>query len=207
VKKLFLIQSASGYTLMEILVVLFIFSILLLGSETLYTNTVNNNTTMTNSLNAQADVRKAFVTMIAAIRTSSQSSSGAYAIDTASSTYFAFYSDLNGDGLKEKVRYYLSGKILKQGVIKPTGNPSVYNPANETITTLVNDVVNTAGQPIFYYYDDFYNGTSSAMSMPITIANVRLIKIDLLIDHDPIRPPAAQEFTTQVSIRNLKDNL
>jgi hypothetical protein len=162
---------------------------------------------MTNSLNAQADVRKAFVTMIAAIRTSSQSSSGAYAIDTASSTYFAFYSDLNGDGLKEKVRYYLSGKILKQGVIKPTGNPSVYNPANETITTLVNDVVNTAGQPIFYYYDDFYNGTSSAMSMPITIANVRLIKIDLLIDHDPIRPPAAQEFTTQVSIRNLKDNL
>jgi len=59
VKKLFLIQSASGYTLMEILVVLFIFSILLLGSETLYTNTVNNNTTMTNSLNAQADVRKA----------------------------------------------------------------------------------------------------------------------------------------------------
>jgi len=207
VKKLFLIQSASGYTLMEILVVLFIFSILLVGAETLYTNTVNNNTTMTNSLNAQADVRKAFVAMVATIRTSSQSSSGAYAIDTASSTYFAFYSDLNGDGLKEKVRYYLSGKILKQGVIKPTGNPSVYNPANETITTLVKDIANTAAQPIFYYYDDFYNGTTSPMSMPITIANVRLIKIDLLIDHDPLKPPAAQEFTTQVSIRNLKDNL
>jgi len=36
---------------------------------------------------------------------------------------------------------------------------------------------------------------------------VRLVRITIKIDEDPNRPPAALTSTTQVSIRNLKDNL
>jgi hypothetical protein len=37
--------------------------------------------------------------------------------------------------------------------------------------------------------------------------NVRLIKINLMIDVDPNRAPVIKTYTSQVSIRNLKDNL
>ena len=39
---------------------------------------------------------------------------------------------LDDDGLKEKIRYYLTGTTLKKGVIKPTGSPPVYLSANES---------------------------------------------------------------------------
>jgi prepilin-type N-terminal cleavage/methylation domain-containing protein len=92
-------KQVSGFTLIETMVVVAIFLILLLGSTTLYTDTVNTSTILTGNLNAQIDVRKAFNSMTADIRSASPSAGGAYAIDTASSSYFAFYSDINNDGL------------------------------------------------------------------------------------------------------------
>jgi prepilin-type N-terminal cleavage/methylation domain-containing protein len=199
-------KISSGFTLIELIVSIFIFLIVVIGSTTLFTDTINTSNSLTGNLNAQMDVRKAFNSMSDLIRSASQSSNGAYPIDTASSTYFAYYSDIDKDGIKEKIRYFLSGKTLKIGVIDPTGSPLTYNPGNEKISTLINDVVNPPAVPIFSYYDNTYNGTSSPMAMPINVPAVRLIKINVLIDHDTRKPPAAIGFTTQVSIRNLKDN-
>ncbi|MDD4901946.1 MAG: prepilin-type N-terminal cleavage/methylation domain-containing protein [Patescibacteria group bacterium] len=201
------IKSSSGFTLAETLAAMFIFLILLQGSLTLYNDTIKTNDALTGNLNAQMEVRAAFTSMLANIRSASPSAAGAYTIDTASSTYFSFYSDVDRDGLKEKIRYFLSGKILRIGVIEPTGNPPIYNPANEKTSALINDVVNPAATPIFSYYDSSYDGTTAPLTLPINISAVRLIKINVLIDHDPSQPPAAMGFSTQVSIRNLKDNL
>jgi type II secretory pathway component PulJ len=200
-------KAADGYTLMETLVAIFLFIIIVQGADTLYNDVIKTNTALTGNLNAQMQVRKAFSGMSACIRTAAPSANGAYAIDTASSSYFAFYSDIDKDGVKEKVRYFLSGNILKMGVIEPSGSPSTYNIANEKITTLISDISNQSSTPIFYYYDSSYNGSSAPLTMPINISAVRLIKIDVFIDHDPLKPPAAIEFTTQTSIRSLKDNL
>jgi prepilin-type N-terminal cleavage/methylation domain-containing protein len=201
------LEQNTGFTLIEMIVVLFIFILLLQGITTLFSDTFSANTALTGNLSAQGEVRKAFTSMVADIRSASPSSSGAYTIDTASSTYFAYYSDIDNDGLKEKIRYFLTGKTIKAGVIKPTGSPPVYNPSNEKISTLINDVVNAGSQPIFTYYDNAYDGTTAPLNSPISIPAVRLIKINVLIDHDSSRQPAAISFSTQVSIRNLKDNL
>jgi hypothetical protein len=50
-------------------------------------------------------------------------------------------------------------------------------------------------------------GTSSPITQPVTPTDVRLIKINLIIDVDPNRAPVIKTYTSQVSIRNLKDNL
>jgi hypothetical protein len=145
--------------------------------------------------------------MTASLRSASQSSTGAYPIAAASSTSLTYFSDIDHDGLKEQVRYFLSGTTLKRGVIKPSGNPLTYNTANEKITNLVRNIIRDDANPIFSYYDSSYDGSSSAMTNPPNILNIRLIKITFLIDRDPATAPAAAEFSTQVSIRNLKDNL
>jgi len=189
------------------MVAIAIMVILIQATATFYNDIINTNTAMTGNLSSQMEVRKAFAAMSADIRSALPSSNGAYTIDTATSTYFAYYSDADNDGLKEKIRYFLSGKILKIGIIKPTGNPLTYNIANEKISSLINNVVNTPAKPIFSYYDSSYNGTSSPMTLPVSIPAVRLIKINVLVNHDQKYPAATIEFSTQVSIRNLKDNL
>ncbi|MBP9839896.1 MAG: hypothetical protein KBC44_02865 [Candidatus Pacebacteria bacterium] len=148
--------------------------------------------------------RKIIKELTAELRTASTADTGAYVISSASASALTFYSDTDGDGLKERVRYFLNGTSLQKGTIKPTGSPLTYNALNEKITTLV---YNVRSSSIFSYYDENYDGTTSPLSFPVTISSIRMIKLSLEIDRDLNHSPVPITFTTQVSIRNLKDNL
>ena len=119
---------------------------------------------------------------------------------------FTFYSNVDDDSFKERVRYFLDGTTLKKGIIKPSGTPLTYNPADEAVSELIHGVAN-ATTSIFSYYDKNYDGTNQALIEPIDIATVRLVKITIVTDKDPQTPPGPMTLTTQISIRNLKDNL
>jgi hypothetical protein len=45
------------------------------------------------------------------------------------------------------------------------------------------------------------------MSYPIDIQSIRFVKITVIIDKDPKRSPDAMIVSSQVNLRNLKDNL
>jgi len=157
-------------------------------------------------LTSYDDARKILQPIASEIRSASPSSLGSYPIEKASNTEFVFFTDTNNDGIKERIRYFLLGDVLKRGTITPTGSPLQYISSNEKITEIVHGVTNGA-TPIFSYYDSNYNGSTTPLSQPVSIINVRLVKIVLVIDADPNRPPASVTVTTQVNIRNLKDNL
>jgi hypothetical protein len=139
----------------------------------------------------------------------SPASDGAYSIQTAGTSTLTFFNDLDNDGLKERVRYFKVGTILKRGLIKPTIAPVVYNTASETVSILTKFLQNTNTQPVFQYYDDAYTGNSasSSMTQPVVMMDVRLIKITLILDDSPIVFPRSVTVTSQVTPRNLKDNL
>ena len=198
------IYKKHGFTLVETLVGVSIFVLVMTAVAMFARNTWLYNTFVSSSLNNVDTMRSALKTMTTEIRTASPSATGTYAISQASATSFTFYSDIDTDQVKEKVRYFLSSGQLRKGVIKPTGSPLTYNPANEVVATLLSDVINAS---IFDYYNKNYEGTTAALAFPIDIASVRLVKITVTIDKDTIRPPPATTFSTQVSIRNLKDNL
>jgi len=166
-------------------------------------------TDLRNGFSADEQARTIIRPMTDEIRSASPSSLGAYPIVLASSTAFTFYSDIDNTGVKDEVSYFVSGNALKKGVIVPTGNPYVYSPSSETITTVVPSLLNanSTATPVFQYYDDSYTGTSSPLAQPVTPSSVRLVKITFAIDADPNRSPSARSITTQVEIRSLKDNL
>jgi len=194
----------SGFTAIETLVGISIFVTIALVLTLFSRNTWIYSAFLTGGL-ADADAgRQILKTVTSEIRTASTGDTGAYAISGATATTLTFYSDIDHDNLKERVRYFLSGTSLKKGVIKPTGSPLTYNVANETISTIAEKVTNAT---IFQYYDRNYDGTTSALPSPVNIPDVRLVKITLTIDTDPNRSPIPKTFSTQVSIRNLKDNL
>jgi len=199
-------NSKSGFSVIEVLVGIFIIILIGLAVYSFQKDIFSLNRTISGSLAAQDETRRALKSMSAEIRTASPSSLGAYALSQTATSSFTFYSNIDDDSFKERVRYFTDGSTLKKGVIKPSGTPLTYNPANEVISELTHDVANTVTS-IFSYYDANYDGTTQSLEEPIDIAAVRLVKITIVIDKDPETPPEPMVLTTQISMRNLKDNL
>jgi len=199
-------KSQSGFSIIEALVGIFILSLIGLAVYSFQKDVFSLNKIISGGLTAQDEARRALKSMSAEIRTASPSSLGAYPLVQTATSSFTFYSNIDGDSFKERVRYFLEGTTLKKGVIKPSGSPLTYNPANEVITELIHDVAN-ATTSIFSYYDENYDGTTQPLAEPIDISAVRLVKITVVIDHNPTQPPGPITLTTQINMRNLKDNL
>lgn len=200
-------QKNKGFTLIELLISIFIISILTVTVTTFQRDVFRLNSNLHNNLSAQLDLRHITKIMVSELRKAETSSVGGYPIGVASTSEIVFYSDLYDTGLKERVRYFLSNGKLKKGVITPSGNPLTYSVSNEKISTLVSDVVSSSTLPIFQYYSEFYNGNSAPLSQPVPITDIRLVKITVIIDKDPNMPPGEMIGTSQVNLRNLKNNL
>lgn len=200
-------STRAGFTIPELLISIFIISLLTITVTTFTRDVFSLNISFQGSLGAQLDARHVIRVMVTELREASPSSNGAYPIISASSTAIAFYTDTNDDGIKEKIRYFVSGTDLKKGVVVPTGNPLVYNDANEKITTLVSSLISSSTQPVFQYYPASYTGTSSPLASPVNASSVRLVQITVIIDKTPAHSPSPIVVTSQVMLRNLKDNL
>lgn len=197
----------KGMTLIEIIVVIGIFGIIMMSVSSFQRNVILNNKYAADYLSSAQDARIILKTMVKELRSASTGSNGAFAIIQAATNTIAFFSDTNGDGLKEQIRYFIATTTLKKGSITPSGSPLVYNSANEIISTLAYDVKNATSTPLFEYYDSSYMGTTSPLTQPVTTTQVHLVKINLMIDADPNRSPLIRTYTSQVNLRNLKDNL
>lgn len=195
----------KGFTIIEVLFVVAILAIIMIPLTRFQVDVFFHNTFMQNSLTAEAEARTALKNMIKELRSMSQSNTGAYPLALATTTAVTFYTDTDGDGVKERVRYFVSEGILKKGVLKPFGAPYQYVEANEKLSNVVYDV--STSTAIFSYYDRSYSGTSTPLAHPIDASVVRLVEARIEIDKDPNKPPAPMIFESQVSIRNLKDNL
>lgn len=197
----------GGYTVIEILIVAGVGVIICAGLMFLLQDLFRYNRNISSSLGVTGEARRALKTMVAEIRTTSPSSLGAYALSQTATSSFTFYSNVDADTYKERIRYFLQNGTLKRGVIKPSGNPLTYNAGSEVVTELVHFVVNSSTTPIFSYYDASYAGTTTPLVSPFDISLVRLVKVQLLVDKDSSSATTTNFYTTQVSFRNLKDNL
>ena len=153
------------------------------------------------NLIAQQELQLTLKVIVSEMRGMAQSVNGAYLIESVSQNEIVFYSDRDGDGFTERIRYFLDSNVFKKGVIEASGNPLAYSEA-ENITEVVHNVY-TAGGNIFGYYDSSYSGTESELSFPVNIPLIRLIKITLIVDPNPADPSSRVNFSTSVSIRNL----
>lgn len=195
-----------GFTLPEVLVSIAIFVLIGLAVSSFGRDIFFINSGLQNNLSAQLDGRKILKRFVTELRSASPSSLGSYPIEQAATSSFVFYSNIDTDSYKERLRYYLSGKTLYRGVIKPSGNPLTYSSASEKVEIIIRDVANSTSTPIFEYFDDNFTGTSSPLTYPISIADIRLVRATVVIDKDSNRPPGPITITTQGTPRNLKDN-
>lgn len=195
----------SGFSIIELLITVFIFTMLSMAVYTLFHSLSSSNRVLSASITAQDEARKVLKPLVGEVRDATTSSTGTYAILTATNTEFTFYTNIDSDTQVERIRYFLQGTTLKKGVIKPSGAPLAYDTATETVTDVIHHMAN-GSTPIFTYYDKDYTGSQSALSTPVLISSVRLVKIYVIIDPLGASSPSPTIMTTQVQLRNLKDN-
>ena len=192
---------------MEMLIVVALVSVVGIVISKFQRDVFSFNRYFSSSLSTGDSAQKLLRPMTAEIRSASPSANGSYPIDTIADNSFSFYSDIDNDGLKEWVKYSVSGTTMTKEVIKPTGNPAVYNTANKVTTTFMTGVRNiTDSIPIFTYYDSTYTGGSGGVVSATTgsLSSIRLIGVKIRLDPDPNQSPTTVEVSTQVAIRNLK---
>jgi prepilin-type N-terminal cleavage/methylation domain-containing protein len=198
--------DTDGFTIVEILIALSIFTIVGVVALVFQRDVLRLNAVLHGNLDAQQEARRTFRQLTRELRAAAPSSTGTFVIENAGTSTLTFYSDIDDDGLQDRLRYFLEGTTLKKGVIAPTGNPPTYNPLSEVIANRIHYIANTT-TPIFEYFDTNYDGSTAPLPTPVNLPSVRLVKASVFIDRVPGQAPGPVMMTTQVTIRNLKDNL
>jgi len=197
----------KGFTLVEVLTSVAIFSCILVVIAAFQYNVLNFNRSAAVALNNTQEAQTIMKTVAKELRSMESGSNGSYPITAAATSTITFFSDTDGDGLKDQIRYYIASSTLFRGVIKPAGSPLTYVAANETKKTLATGIRNSSTTPMFEYFNGTFTGTSTALTYPLSITTIRLVRVNLTIDSDPNKSPVVRTFSTQAQLRNLKDNL
>lgn len=196
----------QGMTLLETLVAMGIFIMMIASVVEIMLWGNHGKDVVFEQLSTQNEGRQVVQDFVNDLRRANVSSIGSYPIELAQSQQIIFYSNIDSDSWRERVRYFLSGNTLKRGIIKPSGTPLVYNSAAESVVDIVHDVANSS-TPIFYYYDQNYSGVSStAMTYPIKISAIRMVGIKLMLEEKPNVAPVPFNIEAKTEIRNLKSN-
>jgi prepilin-type N-terminal cleavage/methylation domain-containing protein len=202
----------NGFTLIEMVVTISIFTVLIFGVSAILNNIFSNSKHQLLSMSNIDQARLALSTFTNEIRNATTGSDGSYPLNQAGDSQIIFFSNFktgpNGyPSVVERIRYYVSGDTLYKGVVLPAGSPSTYNLSFESISSVVSGI-STLSAPAFYYYDGNYDGSTSSLSQPVNINQVRFVKINLMVLNQ-ITPADTSAFpiTAGAAIRAIKDNL
>jgi prepilin-type N-terminal cleavage/methylation domain-containing protein len=202
------LNKKNGFTLTETIVVIFIFTLLSVGITTLFTHIFINSRERLISIDNIDQARLVANSFTNEIRVASVGNDGSYPINQAGDNQVIFYSNYGqAAGIISRIRYYSATSTLYKGVTIPTGSPLTYNLNTEKITTVQNNMISTT-TPIFYYYDGNYTGSSTPLTQPVNVNQIKYVRINLNVyKQSTSTDNTIFNISTGASIRNLKTNL
>ncbi|OHA31132.1 MAG: hypothetical protein A3B11_00315 [Candidatus Taylorbacteria bacterium RIFCSPLOWO2_01_FULL_44_26] len=201
------LKGKRGMTLIEVLTAVAVTVVIMVAVSAFQYNVINYNRSTSVSLTNTQEAQALLKVMAKELRGSSPSENGSYPIAAAATSTLTFFSDIDADGFVDQVRYYLATTTLYRGIVKPTGSPLSYVQSNENKNIIATGIRNSSSTPIFKYFSGTYTGTSTPMTYPLNIPSIRLININITIDTDTKKSPIPRTFSTQATLRNLKDNI
>lgn len=196
-------------TLIEALLAIFIATLAMEGFTLLFLRSWEQNAFILETGITAAANGRAVDRIVVDLRRASQAANGDYPVESADANNVVFYADTDSNGTVERVHYYLENGTIKKGVREPsTGSiPVTYAAGDATVTTVATAIVNTASDPVFEYYNQDYpaDTTNNPLSTPAAVQDVRLIKVRLYMNIDPLQAPDYINLQSFAELRNLND--
>ena len=158
------------------------------------------NTYTLEQAQAVSEARRSIERIVKTIREAQYSSEGAYPIISMGTSSISFYSDIDSDPLVEKVRYFVEGTDLKQGVVDPSGDPPAYT-LPEVVTIVASYVRNINQQTNTFLY---YDASGALISDMTKISDLRFVRVDTVINVNPNKLPNELTLRSSATLRNLR---
>jgi prepilin-type N-terminal cleavage/methylation domain-containing protein len=202
-------MKTLGFTLIETIVAISILTIIAFGTATLFKEVLSGSSQHQLAINNADQARTLEFTFVNELRNAVTANDGSAPLNQAGDNEIIFYTNYRStNGTAKRVRYYYDTNIIYKGVIVPSGSPLSYDINSEVVNAVQNDVVNTPGTPIFYYYDGNYAGTSTPLSQPVNLNQVKFVKMNLSVLSQDIRNGITTfPLSVGATIRILKTNL
>lgn len=196
-------------TLVELMVAISIMLIAMEGFTLLFLRSWDSNKFILEEGIASANASHAVGKAIKQLRSVKQADNGDFPIESADDFDLKVYMDIDHDGATERVHYFLdlTTDQLKVGITNPTGSTPVSYPASDdTVSVLAEYVANTNSDPLFSYYNKNYPGdtTNNPIATPADVSAIRLIRVHVLVNIDPVNGPNNINIESFVDLRNLK---
>ena len=201
-------QTQQGFSLIELVVVIFGFSLIVVGLVGLVSHVLTGSVQQGNLLSDSDQTQRLAFQIAGELRNAQTGSTGAYVLDTAAAQQLIFYSNIDPTTAAiERVRYFVQSGKLWKGITDYNG--TTYNTSTEQTYAVQNDLANGVN-PVFYYYDGSYTGSStqSSLSQPVNVTLVKFVKLQLQIyDKAGVKKTNTYTVTASAAVRNLKTNL
>ncbi len=202
-------RKLAGLTLVEMLVALFIMSAGMIGFMLLLSSTWKSNKFIVETGLSSIKVNRASAELINNLRKVRQADNGDYPVESGDDFDIKVYLDIDNDGVTERVHYWLDQGTdqLMRGIREPSAsNPPTYAAGDGTTSVIADYIVNDASQPLFYYYNENYPGdnVNNPISTPIAVQDVRLVRVLIRVNIDPIKAPNNINVESFVDLRNLE---
>jgi prepilin-type N-terminal cleavage/methylation domain-containing protein len=198
----------SGMTLVELMVAISIVLICMFGFSVFFARIWVSNHFILEEGQTSFIASRIVSETVKNLRKVRQPDNGEYPIRSCDEFNLVVFIDIDKDNITEKVHYFLENGQFKVGISDPSGSPPVYPSGDQTVSVLTNYVVNTSAQPVFEYYNHDYPGdvVHNPIDTPVAaIEDVRLVKIHLYVNIDPMRAPDNVNIESFAEFRNLND--
>ncbi len=190
-------DKTLGFSLVETLVAIFVFATGIITVSLVVLYLYRNQAFSIQLSQAIEEAKRGLEIMQKELREARTGEDGSYPIIKAGDFEIIFHANVDQDPKVERVRYFLEGNTLKKGVINPTCCPPRYLNSEEQVSIVSSYVVNVP--PIFTYFDALGN----ELPLPSRLKDTVRIRVLLVINVDPQRPPKDYELQTEITLRNL----
>lgn len=194
------IQS-RGMTLVEMVVVLALFSILSIAIMTVVSSFYRYNAYTIAQAYQVDSARKGVDLLVRDLREMTYSDNGAFPLVNRATSSVEFYSDIDRDNSVELVRYEVVDQTLFKYIYEATGIPAVY-PSEPSRTETISEYVHNDLEEVIMF--TYYNNQGVELS-GTGVSEVRHIDVAVVVNVDPIREPGKYHLRSSASLRNLKE--
>jgi prepilin-type N-terminal cleavage/methylation domain-containing protein len=195
-----------GMTLVEVMVAIGILAVGMGGFSILFIRSWRTNGFVLESGMAASAASRVVRETVSELRRIRQADNGDYPLESGDDFDLEAYIDIDGDGATERVHYFLQDGDFRRGVTEPLATiPVTYPSGDDVVETLASDIANESGEPVFEYYNEDYPGdiVNNPLSTPVAISDVRLVKVRLVINIDPLNAPDDTNIESMAQLRNL----
>lgn len=193
-------KKLKGMTLVELLVAIGIMLIVTNGMAVLFYVAWTSQSYQLKLGQASFFASRGIITVVRDIRQAQQGEDGSYLLQSGDAFDIVFFGNIDSDDAVERIHYYLDSGSLYRGVTDPSAvAPYAYPAGDGSVTVVSGNVVNTAADAVFEYYD----GNAALLATPVAPGSVRMVGVRLLVDVDPFSSPIPVTVESLTAMRNL----